>query len=338
MIGGERRSRRGADLDATSLHGANLVVVGIASARVAGGRVAERRRASRVTSGGVASCRERFLHDVARRSGRRVVPRARRGRTRASRRRVGFGRVARARTLDARALSTRELRLRRAKLRLERGALPRARPARAKPLGRRRHVARWPDARRDLRERYRRFACPPTTGVGARASTVQEIDLLTGALIHGLVNSRQERMRFWSESSCSNPKQTVKISQFRRCPGFYPQRQTNRNPAFQCALCTKVTTALRGFIARRARGLVARGVIHARPAIDGVSGGTAVVERVRRGSTGERTAYTGLLSRKRNCRVARFPRVPEISPSRKSSSPGSRREPRGAGRSTRARG
>lgn len=190
MIGGERRSRRGADLDATSLHGANLVVVGIASARVAGGRVAERRRASRVTSGGVASCRERFLHDVARRSGRRVVPRARRGRTRASRRRVEFGRVARARTLDARALSTRELRLRRAKLRLERGALPRARPARAKPLGRRRHVARWPDARRDLRERYRRFACPPTTGVGARASTVQEIDLLTGALIHGLVNSR----------------------------------------------------------------------------------------------------------------------------------------------------
>ena len=207
--------------------------------------------------------------------------------------------ASRARERSTRALSTRELRLRRAKLRLERGALPRARPARAKPLGRRRHVARRPDARRDLRERYRRFACPPTTGVGARASTVQEIDLLTGALIHGLVNSRQERMRFWSESSCWNPKQTVKISQFRRCPGFYPQRQTNRNPAFQCALCTKVTTALRGFIARRARGLVARGVIHARPAIGGVSGGTAVVERVRRGSTGERTAYTGLLSRKR---------------------------------------
>ena len=107
MIGGERRSRRGADLDATSLHGANLVVVGIGSARVARGRVAERRRASRVASGGVASRRERFLHDVARRGGRRVVPRARRGRTRASRRRVGFGRVARARTLDARALSAR---------------------------------------------------------------------------------------------------------------------------------------------------------------------------------------------------------------------------------------
>ena len=121
-----------------------------------------------------------------------MVPRARRGRTRASRRRVGFGRVARARTLDARALSTRELRLRRAKPRLERGALPRARPARAKPLGRRRHVARRPDARRDLRddERYRRFACPPASRVGARASRVQEIDLLTGALIHGLVNSR----------------------------------------------------------------------------------------------------------------------------------------------------
>ena len=112
------------------------------------------------------------------------------------------------------------------------------------------------------------------------------------------------------------PKQTVKISQFRRCPDSI-QRQTNRNPAFQCALCIKVTTALRGFTLG-ARGLVARGVIHTSGDRRSVRR-DAVVEWVRRGSTGERTARPGSYL-KRNS-PSRTSRVPEISPSRKAPLP-----------------
>ena len=152
-----------------------------AAARRASRRVASRAAASASSTTSRASgwaARGSPARDAGEPARRVVARRVRARRARANARR--------ARALDARAPPPR------AKPRLERGALPRARPARAKPLGRRRHVARRPDARRDLRddERYRRFACPPASRVGARASRVQEIDLLTGALIHGLVNSR----------------------------------------------------------------------------------------------------------------------------------------------------
>ena len=117
MIGGERRSRRGADLDATSLHGANLVVVGIGSARVARGRVAERRRASRVASGGVASRRERSS-TTSRRGGRQPPARD-----------AGDPRVASSRRVRARRARERSTRARsrRASSAPPREAAPRAR-------------------------------------------------------------------------------------------------------------------------------------------------------------------------------------------------------------------
>lgn len=278
-----------------------------------------------------------------------MVHRARRGRTRASSRRVGIGRVARARTLDARALTTCELSLRRAKPRLERGTFPRARPARAKPLGRRRHVARRQDARRDLpdHERYRsvrRFACPTSVRAcsQSRASECCKLDLLTGALMRharGLVSPATERMRFGSESRRANPEQTVKISKFRRCARIL---STSTN---QPESCFSVRALHKGSQQRdegsspgaRADSSHAASSTHVRRAVECPAGqpSSSGFGEGRRASARRTPA---LLSQKRNCRVARFPRVPEISRSRKSSPSGSRREPRGAGRSTRTRG
>ena len=167
-----------------------------------------------------------------------MVHRARRSRPRVGR----IGRVARARTLDARALTTRELSLRRAKPRLERGASPCAPSAR--------EASRSSSACRAAAGRAARSARPRAL---SERSTVRLPDhCVTADARTRFADWSADATRPWPRQSrhgadafrvrveARNPEQTVKISNFGDVPGFYPHRQTNRNPAFPCALCTKV--------------------------------------------------------------------------------------------------